>query len=59
MKLSSMGMAGNCRGGEEGIDAKGNGVGSLEHGEILILIVILIDFCNFRSSTNQSELLYM
>lgn len=42
MKLSSMGMAGNCRGGEEGIDAKGNGVGSLEHGEILILIVILI-----------------
>ena len=40
MELFSVGMAGNCRGGEEGIDAKGNGVGSLEHGEILILILM-------------------
>jgi hypothetical protein len=35
-----MGMPGNCRGSKEGIDAEDDGVGSLKHGGILILIVI-------------------
>jgi hypothetical protein len=61
VKHSSVGMSGNCRGGEQGVDAEHDGVGSLEHDGILVLMRVarlMVCFCACLPSTSLGVVIW-